>query len=46
MLKLYIRLGIRHLIKNRIFSVINIIGLSIGMAASIYALIFVNHEKN
>ncbi|MFC2118486.1 ABC transporter permease [Bacteroidota bacterium] len=46
MLKLYIRLGIRHLIKNRIFSVINIIGLSIGMAASIYALIFVNHETN
>lgn len=46
MLRLYIKLGIRHLIKNRIFSGINIIGLSIGMAASIYVLIFVIHETN
>jgi len=46
MLRLYIKLGVRHLIKNKIFSAINIIGLSIGMAASIYVLIFVNHETN
>ena len=45
MIKNYIKLAIRNLLKNKIFSAINVIGLSLGMAACIIILLFVNYEK-
>ena len=44
MFKNYIRIALRNLIRNKIFTVINILGLSIGLTISILILIFVNHE--
>ncbi|AYB32188.1 ABC transporter permease [Chryseolinea soli] len=44
MLTNYLKIAIRSLLHNKIYSFINIIGLSIGMTASILILIFVVHE--
>jgi putative ABC transport system permease protein len=42
----YIKLALRNLWKNKIFSGINIIGLSIGLAVCITILLFVQYEKS
>lgn len=44
MLRNYIRVAMRQLLKNKVFSVINTSGLAIGMAAVMLILIWVNHE--
>ncbi len=44
MLKNYIKIAFRNLKRNRIFSFINIFGLSIGLACCILIMLFVNSE--
>ena len=53
MIKSYFQLAIRHLLKNTSFTIINIVGLSIGLAASFLIFLHVhtelsydNHFKN
>jgi len=42
---LYFRFAIRHLWKNKLFSIINIIGLSLGLACCFIILMHVRFEK-
>ena len=44
MIKNYIKIAFRNIIKHKDFSVINIVGLAIGIACSILILVFVSHE--
>jgi putative ABC transport system permease protein len=44
MLKSYIKLAFRNIYKNKIYSLINIIGLAIGLASSFIILIYVVNE--
>lgn len=44
MFKSYISVALRNLIKNRLYNIINIGGLSVGLSACIMILLFVNHE--
>lgn len=44
MLKNYIRLALRNLFRQKAFSLINILGLSIGLACSIVIILYVKHE--
>ena len=44
MLRNYFTIAIRNLIKYRVYSFINIAGLSIGLASSILILVFVLDE--
>lgn len=46
MFRNYIKTAWRNLWKNKAFSAINIIGLSIGMAACIVIMLFVTYEKS
>ncbi len=40
----YLKTAIRSLLRNKLFSAINIVGLSIGLAAFILIMLFVNNE--
>ena len=44
MIKNYIKIALRNLFKYKIYSFINIIGLSVGISACILILLFVNDE--
>jgi len=44
MLKTYIKLAYRNLIKDKAYSIINILGLTIGLASSILILLWVQNE--
>ncbi|WKN40764.1 ABC transporter permease [Tunicatimonas pelagia] len=44
MLKNYLKIAYRNLLKNKVFSLINIVGLAIGMAAFILILLYLNFE--
>lgn len=46
MFRSYIKTAWRNLVKNRTFSVINILGLALGMASSLLILLWVNDERN
>ncbi|HVW95061.1 MAG TPA: ABC transporter permease [Mucilaginibacter sp.] len=46
MIKNYLKVAWRNIWKNKVFSAINIIGLSIGMAACILIMLFVTYEKS
>jgi putative ABC transport system permease protein len=46
MIKNYFKIAWRNLWKNKVSSVINIVGLAIGMAACIVILLFVSYEKS
>ncbi len=46
MFKSYIRVALRNLIKNKLYSAINIFGLSVGLAACILITLFVRDEFN
>jgi putative ABC transport system permease protein len=46
MLKTYIKLAYRNLIKDKAYSIINILGLTIGLASSILILLWVQNELN
>jgi len=40
----YLKIAFRSLVKNSIYSVINLAGLAVGLACSILILLWVNHE--
>ena len=42
----YLTVGIRTLLHNRAFTMINILGLAVGMAACILLLLFVRYEMS
>jgi len=44
MIKNYIKFAWRNLVRNRVASVINIIGLSVGLATSIVTMLWIAHE--
>lgn len=44
MLKNYLKIAFRNLLKNKVFSFINIAGLAIGMAVCMLILLYVSHE--
>jgi len=44
MIKTYIKIAIRNLIKNRTYSLINITGLGLGLATGFIMLLWVNNE--
>src|SRR6187551_3450710 len=46
MFKNYFKIAVRNLWKNKIYSIINIIGLAIGIAACIVIMLFVFYEKS
>ena len=46
MLRNYLTVGIRALLKNRTYAFINIFGLAIGMAACLMILLFVRYEMS
>ncbi|TDE18526.1 ABC transporter permease [Dyadobacter psychrotolerans] len=46
MLKNYLKIAFRNIWKNKVFSAINIVGLSIGMAACIIIMLFVSYERS
>ncbi|HMF71966.1 MAG TPA: hypothetical protein VK616_10850 [Flavitalea sp.] len=46
MFKNYLKIALRSLFKNKTFSIINIVGLSLGLTCSFLILLWVNDEKN
>jgi len=46
MIKNYLKIAWRNIWKNKVFSAINIIGLSVGLAACIIIMLFVSYEKS
>ena len=46
MIKSYFTTAWRNLVKNRTFSLINILGLTLGMTSSLLMLLWVNDERN
>lgn len=44
MIKNYLKMAFRSLIKQKIYSIINILGLSTGIASCLLIVMFVNHE--
>jgi hypothetical protein len=46
MLKNYLAVAFRSFIRNRIFSVINILGLSIGISASLVIFLIVQYSNS
>lgn len=46
MLKSYIKIALRSLKTNRLFSIVNIFGLSLGLAIALILFLFVMHERS
>jgi putative ABC transport system permease protein len=46
MLKNYFLIAVRNLRKNKVFSLINIVGLALGMACSLLILLWIQDERN
>ena len=46
MYKLFLKIAIRYLLKNKLYSFINIFGLAIGVASFILIMVYVNHERS
>ncbi len=44
MLKNYLKIALRNLIKNKVFSIINIVGLSVGLTAGILLFLWIKDE--
>ncbi|MBX2814850.1 MAG: ABC transporter permease [Saprospiraceae bacterium] len=44
MLRNYLKLGFRNLVKQRASSAINILGLAVGLASAIFILLWIQHE--
>src|SRR5689334_7406576 len=45
MLKNYLLVALRNLKRNKVFSLINILGHALGMACSLFTLLWVNDER-
>lgn len=46
MFRNYLKIAVRNLLKNKGFSFINILGLSVGMASAILILLWIGHEMS
>ncbi len=46
MYTLYFKIAVRYLLKNKLYSFINILGLVIGVASFILIMVYVNHERS
>ncbi|HUU05951.1 MAG TPA: ABC transporter permease [Patescibacteria group bacterium] len=46
MIKSYLQTTLRNLKKTKLFTLINVLGLAIGMSACLFILYFVNYEKS
>jgi putative ABC transport system permease protein len=46
MLNHFLRITLRNLAKSRVYSIINIAGLTVGLAGFIVVLLYLNHELN
>ena len=46
MLKNYFLIAVRNLRKNKVFSLINIVGLALGMACSLLILLWIQDERD
>jgi putative ABC transport system permease protein len=46
MLKNYLKIALRNIWKNKVFSAINIVGLAVSMAACIVIMLFVSYERS
>ena len=46
MYKLYLKIATRYLLKNKLYSFINIFGLAIGIASFVLIMLYVNHERS
>src|SRR5580698_10560101 len=46
MLKNYLKIAYRNLLKNKVFSIVNIFGLAIGMAACFFIFAYVHFESS
>jgi putative ABC transport system permease protein len=46
MLKTYLTIAYRNFIRNKVFSLINVLGLAIGISASLVIVLIVRHEFN
>lgn len=46
MYTLYFKIAIRYLLKNKLYSFINILGLAIGVASFILIMVYVNYERS
>ncbi|PCJ98745.1 MAG: hypothetical protein COA50_00440 [Flavobacteriaceae bacterium] len=46
MYKLFLKIATRYLLKNRLYSFINIFGLSIGIASFVLIMLYVNYERS
>jgi len=44
MLKNYLKFAFRNLLRSKVFSIINIVGLAVGLASSFIILLYVTHE--
>jgi putative ABC transport system permease protein len=44
MLKNFLKIAIRNIIRQKIYSLINILGLAIGLACSLLIMVFIMHE--
>ena len=44
MLKNYLKMAIRNILRHKVYSIINIAGLSVGMACTILILLWVRYE--
>jgi putative ABC transport system permease protein len=44
MIKNYLKIALRNLLKNKSFSFINILGLAVGMASAILIILWINYE--
>ncbi len=46
MYKLFLKIATRYLLKNKLYSFINIFGLALGIASFILIMLYVNHERS
>ena len=45
MIKNYLKIALRYLLKNKLYSLINIFGLAVGIASFVLIMLYVNYEK-
>ena len=46
MLRNYLTVAVRNLMRNKLYSAINVLGLSLGTACCLLILVFVHHETS
>ena len=46
MFKNYVTIAIRNILKNRLYALINIVGLAIGLTVYVFGSVLVDYERN